>query len=457
MKRYAAATLIAMAVGALYVLSPSAVCFVAAMWLIHRYAVSGLDADERRWLTALLAVAVVLRVAAVVGLFVVTDHARVPFGVFFGDEEFYLRRSIWLRNVALGIPTHTADFIYAYDESGWTSHLYVLAFLQVLFGPSPYGAHLLGIVLYLLGATVLYRTVRPAFGRVPAMTGLGLLLFLPSLFAWSITALKEPLYLLLSACAVSWSVTIVRQRRWTMKLLAAAGVIAVVAMLQTIRDQGGVLTGAGILAGFFIGWVVSRPRMLIALAVAVPIVIGATLSRPKNQLAVYTTIQKAARQHWGHVETQGWVYTLLDPRFYGDAGEISDMQFVDSTRFVVRAFERYFTVPWPWEAQSRAALLNIPEQVVWYLLVLLLPVGLVCSFQRDPMLTGLLFGPALASIVAIALTSGNVGTLIRHRSLAVPYLIWVSLTGLCELLYRARHRGTEPATAAITKAEPVWP
>ena len=198
-------------------------------------------------------------------------------------------------------------------------------------------------------------------------------------------------------------------------------------------------------------------RMLIALSVAVPIVIGASLSRPQNQLAVYMTIQKAARQHWGHVETQGWVYTLLEPRFYGDAGEISDMQFVDTTRFVVRAFERYVTVPWPWEAQSKAALLNIPEQIVWYLLVLLLPVGLVCSFQRDPMLTGLLFGPALASIVAIALTSGNVGTLVRHRSLAVPYLIWVSLTGLCELLYRARLRGTEPAKGAFTRAEPVWP
>jgi hypothetical protein len=86
-----------------------------------------------------------------------------------------------------------------------------------------------------------------------------MLLFLPSLFAWSITALKEPLYLFLTACAVSWSVTIVRQRRWAMKLLAAAGVVVVVAALQTIRDQGGVLTGAGILAGFFLGWIVSRP------------------------------------------------------------------------------------------------------------------------------------------------------------------------------------------------------
>jgi hypothetical protein len=453
-KTWITATVVAVLIGAVYTLSPSTVWFAAAMWVIHRYAVSGLDADDRRWVTGLLLVAVFLRVAAVAALFVATDHTQTPFGIFFGDEAFYLRRSIWLRNVALGIPTHTADFIYAFDESGWTSHLYVLAFFQVIFGPSPYGSHLLGIALYLLGSTVLYRSIRPTFGRAPAIGGLALLLFLPSLFAWSISALKEPLYLLFAACSLSWTLTVVRSRRWLTKLPALVGVVAIVVALQTIREQGGILMGVGLVSGLFIGWVASRPRILIALMVALPIVTGAVLSVPQNRLKAYVTLQKAARQHWGHVETPGWVYTLLEPRFYGDSSAISDMQFVDSARYIVRAFERYVTVPWPWEVRSTAALIDIPEQVIWYLLFLLLPVGLVCAFQRDPMLTGLLSGTAGALVVAVALTSGNVGTLVRHRSLALPFLLWLSITGLCELLARARQRGSEPAFA---KAEPVWP
>src|SRR6185312_3930225 len=48
----------------------------------------------------------------------------------------------------------------------------------------------------------------------------------------------------------------------------------------------------------------------------------------------------------------------------------------------------------------------------------------------------------------------RLGTLVRHRSLAVPYLLWLSLAGLCELLSRARARGAAPA---LSKAEPVWP
>jgi hypothetical protein len=454
-KTWVIASVVAIAIGVGYVLSPLTVWFAAAMWALQRYATSGCDADERRWLTAILGVAIALRVAAVAALFVATDHNQVPFGIFFGDEAAYIRRSMWLGNVALKIPTHTADFIYAFDDSGWTSHLYVLAFLQVLVGPSPYGIHLVGIAMYLFGAVVLYRTVRPTFGRTPSLGGLGLVLFLPSLFAWSISALKEPLYFLFTACSVSCTVAIMRSRSWTIKCVSLVAVVALVAALQTIRDQGGVLTGGGIAVGLLLGFVFARPRVLIALAVALPIVAGAVLSRPQNQFKAYVTLQRAARQHWGHVETQGWVYELLDPRFYGDSSTVSDMQFRDSALYVVRAFERYVTVPWPWEVRSRAMVLDIPEQVIWYLLVLLLPAGLIASGRRDAMLTGLLFGTAVVSIVAIALTSGNVGTLVRHRSLAIPYLVFLSLAGLCELLSRPRaHADVEPA---MTKAEPVWP
>ena len=55
-------------------------------------------------MTRLLVVAVVLRVVAVAALFALTNHAQVPFGSFFGDEEYFIKRSIWLRNVALGMP-----------------------------------------------------------------------------------------------------------------------------------------------------------------------------------------------------------------------------------------------------------------------------------------------------------------------------------------------------------------
>ena len=53
---------------------------------------------------------------------------------------------------------------------------------------------------------------------------------------------------------------------------------------------------------------------------------------------------------------------------------------------------------------------------------------------------GFLIGAVLPTAVAVALTTGNVGTLIRHRTLVVPYLIGISLVGADVLLRRPRPR-----------------
>ncbi len=44
----------------------------------------------------------------------------------------------------------------------------------------------------------------------------------------------------------------------------------------------------------------------------------------------------------------------------------------------------------------------------------------------------------LVAAITVALISGNVGTLVRHRGLALPYLVWLSAVGACGLLSRPR-------------------
>jgi hypothetical protein len=454
MRTWGVALVLGLAIGVVYALSPATVWFGVATWALHRYATSGCEADERRWLTAILVAAVVLRVAAVAGLFVTTNHAQTPFGFFVGDEEFYIRRSIWLRNVALGVPIHSADLIYAFDDSGWTSHLYVLSFAQVLFGPSPYGVHLIGITLYLFAAFMLFRLVRPAFGRAPSLMGLLIVLFLPSCFAWSISALKEPLYFLMTVSCISLAMTLVRNPRWMLKLLAFAALVAIVLTLETIRSAGAVLSGSGILFGLIGAWIIRRPKAIVAIAVTLPIVAGLALESPKRQIQLYSAVKLAAHQHYGHVQTPGWVYELLDPQYYGDVSELDHLGFVDEARFLARAVERYVTVPLPWEVKSTTALAYLPEQLLWYGIIALLPFGVFFSLRRDPLLTALMVSMAGVAVIVIALLSGNVGTLVRLRVLAIPYFASISMVGLCELLTQPLRRGD---VRAFEKAEPIWP
>jgi len=448
------ATAAGVAIGVVYALSPLTVWFAVGIVPLVVLAARNLDPDERRFVTRLLIVAIALRVVVVAGLFALTDHSVVPFGSFFGDEDYFIRRGLWLRNLALGIPIQGLDLESAFQAFNASSHLYLLALIQLLVGPAPYGLHLVGILFYVLAAVVLYRLVRTTLGRTPALLGLTTLLFVPSLFAWSVSALKEPLFVLVSALSFVLAVRLVRAPSLGIRVLTLGAVLALAAVLETIRQGGAALSLFGVIAGLLIGFLATRPRLMLSALVAASVLAGALLGRPEIQLRTYTAIQAAARQHWGHVVVSpGYAYQLLDDRFYPDLNEISDLKLGETARFLARAAISYVTVPLPWKAQSRAALVYLPEQITWYILAVLVPIGLPSAFRRDPMVAGLLLGHALVIAAAVAFFGGNVGTLVRHRSLALPYLVWLSAIGACHVL--SSLRGGEPARPAASAAHPA--
>jgi len=429
-----AAVATGVAIGFAYALSPLTVWFFVAAPALVAWAIRDLHGGERRWILGVLVVAIILRVAAMAGLFLSVDHTHVPFGSFFGDEEYFLRRSMWLRNVAFGLPVHRADLIYAFDDYSYTVYLYVLSFLQALAGFAPYGTHLFGCALYLAMCIVLFRIVRARFGRVAAAGGLMLLLFLPSLFAWSISALKEPLYFLLAAVSV-WLIDLAgRTSRLTTRAIAVVALACVAIALQGIREGGLLMLAAGVAGGGALTYVLRRPRLAVATALVAPAVLVALLVRPTFQVRAWTTVREFTRIHLGHITTPGYTYKLLDPRLYDVDVDLRSITVPEEMRFVARAFTAYVVQPTPWSIQSRATLAYLPEQVVWYLLVLLVPAGIVAAARRDLLLTSVLVMYAVAAAVMVALTGGNVGTLVRHRGLALPYLVWFGGLGASRLV-----------------------
>jgi hypothetical protein len=69
----------------------------------------------------------------------------------------------------------------------------------------------------------------------------------------------------------------------------------------------------------------------------------------------------------------------------------------------------------------------------------------------------LLLGFVIPTAAAVALTSGNVGTLVRLRGLVTPYLLWVSVLGYCVLLERiadsrSQRAASSPAFGVLPRA-----
>ena len=139
--------------------------------------------------------------------------------------------------------------------------------------------------------------------------------------------------------------------------------------------------------------------------------------------------------HAGHVFTVGHVYKLMDEGFYMTPAtpsawdlELSDPQ---AFRFLVRAASSFVVTPWPWQMRSRSELAFLPEHVFWYLMIVALPFGVVAGWRINPLATALLLGLAIPTAAVVAVTNGNVGTLLRMRGLVTPYVVWISAMGLC--------------------------
>ena len=428
--------------GTIYTLSPLAVWVAAGAWLLVRFAGRGLSSRESTWLRAIILTALALRVVVVAALFLASPHDDQGAGILFGDEAYTHARAVRMRNIALGFPAQKIDYVLAFEEYGWNGYIGFVATAYRLFGPSPYGLRLLNSLVFIGGAVLLYRVARRAYGPLPAFGALTVLLFLPTPFIWSIALLKEPLYFGLTALIIAAMVVVLRSGPLPRRIAAASAALGVAWFLQGLRaGAGSILAASAALTIVVLVAMRTAGRAVAAASVALVAIIAVLWYPPTEQRAL-AAVQQAAVMHAGHVFTVGHPYKLLDDAMYVKPRVAQQIVLTadESARFVLRAIVSFVTVPLPWQIATRGELVLLPEQLVWYALVLLVPVGIVAAFRRDAIVTSVLLGQALTAAAAVAFTNGNVGTLIRFRGLVTPYAVWIGAVGFCTLMSRLSPR-----------------
>jgi hypothetical protein len=448
-RHWRVATLGAALLGTAYSLSPVGAWLLCAFALIVVWACRGADARERRWLLAILIAAFALRVVAIWGLVALTDPRRQSFTTLFGDAHYTLERATWLRNVLLGIPISPLDQMEAFKAYGSSGSYYPMALLEVLLGNAPFGLHLFNATMYLLGGVTLYRAVRSRLGARSALVGLAVLLFMPTLFIWSISPLKESTYFFLMAIALASLVGVVREPRWWLKLAAAAVIGVALAGIGSLRSGGLQIAVGGMALGVALAVLVSHRRLMIVALVAVPLLAIVALRRPDVHARLLILMREGAHRHIGHVQSVGTAYRILSPEYYYDSVRSDEMTFDDGVNFLGGAFRDFALIPKPWNPSSRSDVMIIPQQIVWYALLVLMVPGAISGLRRDPLLTSLLLGNVLVGAAVIAPNSGNVGTLLRHRDMVVPFVVWLGAHGAVSVVSHAwRLRGVVPAPAS---------
>lgn len=432
------ATLVAVMGGMVYSLSPASAWMAAGFALVVGWAARGLPAAERRRVVALLLVSGVLRAIAIGAIAWRNDPHQHSFSTVFGDALYAIRMSLWIKYTYLGIPVEPRDYVEAFGENyGRTSYHTMLAVFQVLVGDAPYGVHMLSAVLYLAGVVAMFRIVRASFGPIAAFAGLSASLFLPSLFLWSILPLKESVYFFCTAISISAVVSVARARTWSsagVGLLLAAGTLVA---LSSLREGGLVIAVGGLALGLAATLAVRWRLVLVMLLVASPFSAVWALGRPTVHDQVLAAMRDLVNRHLGHVRTPGTSYKLVSLDYYRGDFALATLSFSQGVHFLAKSVVAFVLVPKPWDPGARGEIYIAPQQMAWYALVVLALVGAPAGLRRDRLLTCLLAGNVIVGVMVIAPNSGNVGTLIRHRDMVVPFVVWLSGIGLLAVVRRA--------------------
>lgn len=454
----------ALVFAALYVASPLTVWVMMAAAPLALLLSRGLPAGERRALLSLLAAGFAVRLVLIVAqvLAGIPAHNDGGVGALSGDEAYYLTRALRSRDLLLGLAATKYDYFVASDDYGRTSYLALLTTLQVMFGPTPYGMKVVNSLIFITGAALLFRMARNAFGAVPAFVGLAMLLFLPSLLVASMSLLKESLYSLVAAAltvAVLAAARDATEARWRRSASATGAALVCLWLLDDLRRGAVAIALAGIaLAAVIRLCAGSRRRSLAAAAIAGAGLI-VLLTVPSVQTATLSRVASVAKMHAGHVFTVGHAYKLLDEGFYKHPQTAISWDLVlsgpQALRFLVRAAISFVVVPWPWEMRSLSELAFMPELVLWYLMVAAFPIGFVAGWRLNPAATSLLTGMVLSTSAVLAVTTGNVGTLLRLRGLVIPTMVWLSAIGFCVIAQQVlayRDRTTNAASPRLAEA-----
>lgn len=429
-------TAAAAAVGIACGVSPGGCVIVVLLLTVCAWATRDLAGTERRWVLGVIGAAVALRVAAIAALAWYSNPQQESFAALFPDARYALSRSLWIRNIAVGVPVSPLNYFRAFEPNyGENAYNFVLASLHLLFGPSPYASHLLSTLVFFCAVLMLFRLARRSYGAAAALLGLSILVFMPSLFAWSVSPLKEAP----SALAVAVVVAAIAAGAWASNRSArmAAGVIAVLALIafRAIRPEGLWLALAGLGLGLATWLLIGRRALMLAAAGIVVLALAAAVIVPRVHDRALSLLQQAAWRHYLHAVSVGHFYRLLDAKYYPpNEATFNPRDAGASSRFLIRAAVRFVTVPEPWILRPGFELVVIPQQMVWYVLVIGAGCGVWYGMKRDRLLTSLLAGLCVGSWLLIGPTSGNIGTMVRHRDSLMPWVVWLSAVGLVSVV-----------------------
>lgn len=293
-----------------------------------------------------------------------------------------------------------------------------------------------GVGVALLG----YGVGRSLGGRPAGRLTMGLLTWMPSLFVFSTTNLRDAPTVFLGMLLLWSLVRYAATRRWTHLAISVAAIL----LGNTLREFFSVILLLVTASALFVLWGRRLRQKLVCLGAAAAMLAWAPITQPltgRVSSAVQRELLDPTRlfsSHIGYVNTPGANYRILPDRCYAASSPVT-LTPAQQAAAVASGTVHVLLEPALTMRGRRAAVLAVLASIHCFGLAL----ALWATWRLWPVMVPLL-APLLAYlgllIVLLAISEGNAGTAFRHRDLLMPAVAPLAAAGWSMLPRRA----TEP-------------
>ena len=336
------------------------------------------------------------------------------------SESGYSMLQMWLNGIK-NIDEITGNMMKITTSGNLGSYDFWNAIVYYFTGKSPLSLIFINCLASSLTVIFIYYITKQLYNEKAAQISAILTAFWPSLFAWSIQNLKEPLSIFLITILI-WAILQLKIKfRFYLLFLIILSSIA----LKELR-----------MVSFFMFYIVILPISLtlflwkknkvlfMFLIVSIGLIIAIIINH---------YFMKFLPQNQSSFSLFEYIYKMRTYRAYGNTAFLSNLDITNPAIFmffVPIALSVAWLAPFPWQIGSVSQITAIPEMLLYYALLpaMFLGWGFIMRYKIKE--GGVIVLYIFIMMLVLAFIEGNIGTLFRHRAMVLPFMFVLIGIGL---------------------------
>lgn len=312
-------------------------------------------------------------------------------------------------------------------EVGFITYLY--AIIYAAYGFAPAFINFLNICIHLFGASLIFMIGKYNFNRITAYIASTLFLFWPTIFFYSSSKLKDPLYIfLIYLFLISWM-------NFRKMHVTVPVTILILLMVEALRIHHAEILGVFILIYLYTVFLIKYKKYILLNISIIGILMFIFKNKVRSLFINFITY--GAVKQISYFTTGGTVYSLV-----GEKDDYVNYTFLKWLDYFLQGWYHLFFEPTFSSLNSKGMLLYLPFKIMLIVLFILAIIGLSYSLkwrvENNKNILLMLFFVVYGTLLAIS--SGNVGTMIRHRDTIIPIIFIYSAYFISLILTRKLNR-----------------